>query len=140
MLSFILEFICNSTPKGDRTVTAPEMARTCGTGLEACWVVSRFGCHHSASDVHVLLTECSCSCAAGICGKAGVISASAGSVYGRSGGLEGAPARWAALQPLMHVHKEAWHTQLSSAAHCSKISSYTWSGRCRLFVWVNLSV
>ena len=138
MVSFIQHSICNSTPKGDRTVTAPEMARTCGTGQEACCVVSRSGCHHSASHMYTLLTEvlllmCCRFLWQSRCHKGQRWLCVWAQLWpGRSASKVGSIAATHA-----RARKQAWYMQLSSAAHCSRISSYTWSGRCRLFVWIN---
>ena len=43
MVSFAVHSVHKTRPGRDRTVTAPETARTGGTGLGACCFVSRFG-------------------------------------------------------------------------------------------------
>ena len=108
MVSFTVQSVHKTRPGRDRTVTAPEMARTGGTGLGACCFVSRCKCHQGTSHMSILLMKCSCPCAAGLRGSPGAMSVSAGSLNGRNGGLGGAPARWAAAQPPMHACKQAW--------------------------------
>ena len=43
MGSFTVQSVHQIMPGSDIVVTAPERAHTCGTGLEACCFVSRFG-------------------------------------------------------------------------------------------------
>ena len=93
MVSFAVHSVHSNRPGRDRTVTAPEMVRTCDTGLGACRSVSGYGWQQRISHMSTLLMKCSCPCAAGVRGKAGAMSVSAGSVNRRNGGLGGAPAR-----------------------------------------------
>ena len=61
--------------------------------------------------------------AAGGCGQAGAIGASASQTCGQSGCMGGALTGWAASQPAKCNHKAAWYVQLSTARVCNIISS-----------------